>query len=159
MFQQEACPKKRALILLVDDDPGDRELTRRALQEGVLRIDLQIATDGQEALDYLLRRGDYTDPLTSPRPDLVLLDLNMPRVNGRQVLERIKGHSGLDHIPVVVLTTSSQEEDILRSYDLGCNSYISKPVNLDCFFKAVAGLRHYWFQLVALPTVRDAAPA
>lgn len=144
-------PRQRAVILLAEDDPGDQELTRRALQGDVVRVDLRVVSDGAEALDYLMRRGQYEAPETSPRPDLILLDLNMPKVNGRQVLERLRDHPELHHIPVVVLTTSSREEDILRSYDLGCNSFITKPVNLEGFITVMRELGHYWFELVVLP--------
>jgi CheY-like chemotaxis protein len=140
-----------ALILLVEDDPEDQELTRRALRASKLRNRLVAVNDGEEALDYLYRRGPYADPYASPRPDLILLDLNMPKVDGRAVLERVKQDPELRRIPVVVLTTSSQEEDILRSYDLGVNSYVTKPVRMEGFIKAVQDLEHYWFDLVVLP--------
>lgn len=150
---------RRAVILLAEDDPGDQELTRRALAEDIVRTDLRIVNDGQEALDYLLRQGAYQDPASSPHPDLILLDLNMPRVNGRQVLERLKERPELDHIPVVVLTTSNQDEDILRSYDLGCNSFIQKPVDIDQFLNVARELGRYWFELVALPPAIENVPA
>ena len=107
---------KPAVILLAEDDRGDQELTRRALEEGKIRNDLRIVEDGEEALAYLHRRGKYKDPATSPRPDLLLLDLNLPRVDGREVLERVRADAKLRRMAVVVLTTSRQEEDILRSY-------------------------------------------
>lgn len=149
---------RRAVILLAEDDPGDQELTRRALAEDVVRTDLRIVKDGQEALDYLLREGEYSDPATSPRPDLILLDLNMPRVDGKQVLKRLKAYPDLDHIPLVVMTTSTQEEDILRSYDLGCNSFVQKPVDINRFVNAVRELGHYWFELVTLPPSKVSSP-
>ncbi len=142
---------KRVVILLAEDDPGDQELTRRALQQDVFRVDLQIVEDGEQALDYLHRRGIYQDVVAFPSPDLILLDLNMPRVNGREVLQDLKRDSQLNRIPVVVLTTSEQEADILRSYDLGCNSYIQKPVDIDQFIEAVRQLGRYWFEVVTLP--------
>ena len=142
---------KSAVILLVEDDPEDQELSRRALQRSKLHNDLFVVNDGEEALDYLYRRGKYEDPKSSPRPDLILLDLNMPKLDGRAVLERIKSDPKLKSIAVVVLTTSSQEEDILRSYNLGVNSYISKPVRMDGFLKALQDLEHYWLKLVVLP--------
>ncbi|MBP1697695.1 MAG: two component system response regulator, partial [Deltaproteobacteria bacterium] len=126
---------KSATILLVEDDRGDQELTRRALDEGKIRNDLRIVEDGEEALAYLFRRGKYKDPATSPRPDLLLLDLNLPRVDGREVLEQIRADSKLRRMAVVVLTTSRQEEDILRSYELGCNSFITKPVDINQFIR------------------------
>lgn len=142
---------KSATILLVEDDRGDQELTRRALDEGKIRNDLRIVEDGEEALAYLFRRGKYKDPATSPRPDLLLLDLNLPRVDGREVLEQIRADSKLRRMAVVVLTTSRQEEDILRSYELGCNSFITKPVDVNQFIQVIQALERYWFQIVVLP--------
>lgn len=140
------------IILLVDDDPGDQELTRRALAEDVIKTDLRIVSDGEEAMDYLNRRGKYQEANTAPTPDLILLDLNMPKMDGRQVLEQLQTDSNLNAIPVVVMTTSQQEEDILRSYKLGCNSFVNKPVEINSFVDAVRQLGAYWFKLVALPT-------
>lgn len=142
---------KNATILLVEDDPGDQELTRRALEDDVVHTDLRIVNDGKEALDYLRREGAFTDPDTSPRPDLILLDLNMPRIDGRQVLERVREDPDISRIPVIALTTSDEEEDVLRSYDLGCKSFIKKPVEIDTFIDTIRELQHYWFELVTLP--------
>jgi len=142
---------KPAVILLAEDDRGDQELTRRALEEGKIRNDLRIVEDGEEALAYLFRRGKYKDPATSPRPDLLLLDLNLPRVDGREVLERVRADSKLRRMAVVVLTTSREEEDVLRSYELGCNSFITKPVGMDQFIRVIQALEEYWFQIVVLP--------
>ncbi len=150
---------RRAVILLVEDDPGDQELTRRALADGVLRTELRIVRNGADALDYLLHRNAYQDPTSSPRPDLILLDLNMPRLNGQQFLSRLKQIPECAHLPVVVLTTSNRDEDILRSYDLGCNSYIHKPVDILRFVEVVKGLGHYWFELVMLPPVNSGSGA
>ena len=150
MYSEEPSGR-RAVILLVEDDPGDQELTRRALQNDVLKNELHIVNDGEEALDYMLRRGEYADPESSPRPDLVLLDLNMPKLGGREVLEELKQHEELAVIPIVVLTTSQQESDIIRSYGLGCSSYIQKPVDMDQFIDVVRKLRNYWFEVVTLP--------
>lgn len=147
--------KRPAIILLAEDDLGDQELTRRALEEGKVENELYIVKDGEEALDYLFRRGRYTDPETSPLPDLFLLDLNMPKLDGRQVLEQIRSIYELRNIRVVVLTTSHQEEDITRSYDLGVHSYITKPVDLDQFFNVIRTLEEYWFQIVVLPPKND----
>jgi CheY-like chemotaxis protein len=144
--------RKNVVILLAEDDPGDQELTRRALTQDVFQVDLRIVEDGEEALDYLLRRGVYADPSSSPQPDLMLLDLNMPRVNGREVLCEMKKHEALIRVPVVILTTSEQESDIVRSYDLGCSSYIQKPVDMDQFTEAVRQLGAYWFHVVTLPS-------
>jgi CheY-like chemotaxis protein len=142
---------KPAVILLVEDDRGDQELTRRALEEGKIRNELRIVEDGEEALAYLFRGGKYKDPATSPRPDLLLLDLNLPRVDGREVLERVRADAKLRRMAVVVLTTSRQEQDVLRSYEVGCNSFITKPVDLDQFIRVVQTLEEYWFQIVVLP--------
>jgi len=147
--------KKPAIILLAEDDLGDQELTKRALEEGKVENELYIVKDGEEALDYLFRRGRYMDPETSPLPDLFLLDLNMPKLDGRQVLEQIRSIHELRNIRVVVLTTSRQEEDITRSYDLGVHSYITKPVDLDQFFNVIRTLEEYWFQIVVLPPKDD----
>jgi CheY-like chemotaxis protein len=142
---------RAAVILLAEDDRGDQELTRRALEEGRMRNDLRVVEDGEEALAYLYRRGKYRDPATSPRPDLLLLDLNLPRVDGRQVLEKVRSDSKLRPMAVVVLTTSRQEEDILRSYELGCNSFITKPADMDQFIRVIHALEQYWFHTVVLP--------
>ena len=142
---------KPVIILLAEDDRGSQELTRRALGEGKIRNELRIVEDGEEALAYLFRRGRYKDPATSPRPDLLLLDLNLPRVDGREVLEQIRADSKLRRMAVVVLTASRQEEDILRSYELGCNSFITKPVDMNQFMQVIQALERYWFQIVVLP--------
>ena len=142
---------KRVVILLADDDPGDQELTRRALQDDVVRSELHIVGDGEELLDYLFRRGKYDQTESSPRPDLILLDLNMPKMNGREALQVLKQDPDLSLIPIVVLTTSQQETDIVRSYDLGCSSYIQKPVDIDQFIEVVRMLGNYWFDIVTLP--------
>lgn len=140
-----------AVILLVEDDPDDQELTKRALRSSKLRNQLRIVNDGEAALNYLYRRGEYSEPRDAPRPDLILLDLNMPKVDGRTVLSQIKVDPDLRQIPVVVLTTSSSEEDVTRSYNLGVNSYVPKPVHMDGFIKAIQQMEHYWFELVILP--------
>ena len=144
-----------AVILLVEDDKGDQEITRRALERAKIRNELYIVEDGEEALNYLCRKGGYEDPLTSPRPDLVLLDLNMPKLDGREVLKRIRKHPELKRIVVVVMTTSKQEEDIVRSYELGVNSYITKPMDFQQFATVVQHVSHYWFQIVVLPPAGD----
>ena len=142
---------KPAVILLAEDDPGDQELTRRALEQSRIRNELYIVEDGEEALNYLLRRGEYEDPASSPKPDLMLLDLNMPKMDGKQLLEQMRADPNLRRIPVVALTTSKQENDIIRTYDLGANSYIVKPVDMDQFVNAIKVLKDYWFQIVVLP--------
>ena len=135
-------------ILLADDDPDDRLLTTEAFAEARLVNQLHHVDDGVELLKFLHRRPPYTQ---APRPGLILLDLNMPRMDGRQALAEIKNDPDLAHIPVVVLTTSAEEEDILRSYGLGANSYITKPVTFDGLVHAVGVLGQYWFSLVDLP--------
>lgn len=135
-------------VLLVEDNPGDVRLTREALKEGRVINNLSVVADGIEAMDFLLRRGDY---LNSPRPDLILLDLNMPRKNGREVLEEIKTHPALRRIPVMVLTTSDAEQDLTRAYNLHANCYITKPVDLEQFLTVMRSIEHFWFHVVTLP--------
>ncbi|SCK14240.1 Response regulator containing a CheY-like receiver domain and an HTH DNA-binding domain [Streptomyces sp. ScaeMP-e48] len=135
-------------VLLVEDDPGDELMTREAFEDNKIRNTLHVVRDGQEALDFLYRRGVHTE---APRPDLVLLDLNLPKYDGRQVLEQIKSDPELALIPVVVLTTSSAEEDILRSYKLHANAYVTKPVDLDQFIAAVRQIDEFFVTVVRLP--------
>jgi CheY-like chemotaxis protein len=135
-------------VLLVEDDAGDELMTREAFEDNKIGNTLHVVRDGEEALDFLYRRGPHAD---APRPDLILLDLNLPKYDGRQVLERIKSDPDLTHIPVVVLTTSAAEEDILRSYKLHANAYVTKPVDLDQFIAAVRQIDDFFFQVVRLP--------
>jgi two-component system, chemotaxis family, response regulator Rcp1 len=135
-------------ILLVEDNPGDVRLTEEALKEGKVRNRLHVAPDGVEALAFLRRQGKYA---TVPRPALILLDLNLPRMDGREVLAAIKTDPDLKRIPVVVLTTSDAEQDILRSYMLHANCYITKPVDLDKFLAVVRSLEDFWLTIVRLP--------
>ncbi|MER6348660.1 response regulator [Streptomyces sp. NPDC001595] len=135
-------------VLLVEDDPGDELMTREAFEDNKIGNTLHVVRDGEEALDFLYRRGDHTG---APRPDLILLDLNLPKYDGRQVLERIKSDPELSLIPVVVLTTSAAEEDILRSYKLHANAYVTKPVDLDQFIAAVRQIDDFFVQVVRLP--------
>jgi two-component system response regulator len=135
-------------ILLVEDDPGDELITREAFEHNKVKNNLHVAHDGEEGLNFLYRRAGYED---APRPDLVLLDLNLPKYDGRQLLEKIKSDPDLARIPVVVLTTSSAEEDILRSYDLHANAYVTKPVDLDQFMTAVRQIDEFFVQVVRLP--------
>ena len=144
-------PRKAVTILMADDDADDRDFARTAMEESRLANELRFVEDGEELLDYLHRRGRYADPKDSPRPGLILLDLNMPRKDGREALREIKGDPALRHIPVVVLTTSKTEEDILRSYDLGANCFITKPVTFEGLVDVVKVLDKHWFQLVELP--------
>ena len=142
-------PEGRAIdILLVEDDPGDELITREAFEDNKLKNRLHVAHDGEEGLNYLYRRGEFAD---APRPDLILLDLNLPKYDGRQLLEKIKSDPDLARIPVVVLTTSSAEEDILKSYKLHANAYVTKPVDLDQFMKAVRQIDEFFVQVVRLP--------
>jgi two-component system, response regulator len=143
---------KGITILLAEDDADDRLLVREALAEGRVVNELRCVEDGEELLDYLHRRGRYTDPEESPRPGLVLLDLNMPRKDGREALREIKGDPDLKRIPVVVMTTSKAEEDIFRSYDLGANSYITKPVTFERLVELMKVLGRYWIEFVELPS-------
>jgi CheY-like chemotaxis protein len=143
-------------IVLADDDPDDRMLARDALEESRLANDLHEVEDGEELLDYLFRRGAYADSASSPRPGLILLDLNMPRMDGREALQVIKQDPQLRCIPVVVLTTSRAETDIYRTYDLGVNSFITKPVSFEGLVEVMKTIGRYWFEIVELPH-RDAA--
>jgi CheY-like chemotaxis protein len=142
---------KPITILIADDDDDDRVLARDALNESRLANDLRFVCDGEELIEYLRRTGKYGDPQTSPRPGLILLDLNMPRMDGREALREIKADPDLRSIPIVVLTTSKAEEDIYKTYDLGVNSFISKPVTFDGLVTIMHGLRRYWFEIVELP--------
>ena len=135
-------------ILLVEDNPGDLRLTEEALKEGKVTNNLSAARDGEEALAFLRKEGTYAD---APRPDLVLLDLNLPKKDGREVLAEIKTDPDLKRIPVVVLTTSEADEDILKAYNLNANSYLAKPVDLDQFITLVKGIEAFWLTMVTLP--------
>ena len=138
-------------LLCADDDPDDRLLVKDAFQGVRLVNDLRFVGDGEELLDYLLHRGAYEDPRSSPRPLLVLLDLNMPRMNGREALARIRSEPTLRSLPVVVLTTSSASDDVDTVYAIGGNSYIVKPVTFDGLVRVAEELGRYWLQLVELP--------
>jgi len=143
--------RKPITILMADDDPDDRQLTKDAFVESRLLNDLRFVEDGEELLDYLQHRGKYVDPASSPRPGLILLDLNMPRKDGREALKEIKADPALRKIRVVILTTSKAEEDICRSYDLSAASYITKPVTFSAMVDVVKTLGKYWLEIVALP--------
>ncbi len=138
-------------ILLVEDNPGDVELVREALSEGKINNQLHVASDGVEAMEYLKREGSHA---AAACPDLVLLDLNLPRKNGREVLQEIKSDPQLKLVPVVVLTSSKAEEDILRSYNLHANCYVTKPVDLDQFLHVVKSIEDFWLTVVKLPCSR-----
>jgi chemotaxis family two-component system response regulator Rcp1 len=135
-------------VLLVEDSPGDVRLTREAFRDAKVHINLHVASDGTEAMAFLKREGGYANV---PRPDLILLDLNLPKKDGREVLTEIKESRALKSIPVVILTTSASEEDILRSYLLHANCYITKPVGLDGFLKVVHSIDNFWLSVVKLP--------
>ena len=135
-------------VLLVEDSPGDVRLTREAFKDAKVHINLHVAPDGAKAMAFLRREGEYTN---APRPDLLLLDLNLPKKDGREVLEEIKEDPTLKTIPVVVLTTSSSEADILRSYQLHANCYITKPVGLEGFLTVVKSIDSFWLSVVRLP--------
>jgi CheY-like chemotaxis protein len=139
------------IILMADDDADDRFLAQDAFREARLLNELRFVCDGEELLDYLCRRGQYADPLKSPRPGLILLDLNMPRKDGREALEEIKSDPDLRRIPVVVLTTSQSEEDVLRSYNIGVAGYVKKPVEFEGLVQVMKIIGKYWFEIVSLP--------
>jgi chemotaxis family two-component system response regulator Rcp1 len=139
-------------ILLVEDSPGDVLLTREALRDAKIRLNLQVAADGEEAMALLRREGKYA---TAPRPDLVLLDLNLPKKDGREVLQEIKADANLAIIPVVILTTSASEVDILRSYQLHANCFVTKPVDLEQFLIVVKSIDNFWLTVVKLPIESD----
>lgn len=143
--------KQAVTILIAEDDEDDYVLISDTLKEYRVTNSINWVKDGEELMDYLLRQGEYLDPAKSPRPSLILLDLNMPRKDGREALREIKGNPRLRRIPVVVLTTSQSEEDIVRSYDLGVNSYVRKPMRFNDFVEEVKALGRYWFEIVELP--------
>jgi two-component system, chemotaxis family, response regulator Rcp1 len=135
-------------ILLVEDNPGDVRLTKEALKDAKVLNDIYVAQDGVEAMQFLRKKGTFSE---APAPDLILLDLNLPRKDGRDVLAEIKQDSNLKHIPVVVLTTSKADEDIIKTYNLHANAYITKPVDLNRFIEIMHTLQEFWFSIVKLP--------
>jgi CheY-like chemotaxis protein len=142
---------KPITILMADDDAEDRMLAEEAFRESRLTNELRFVEDGVELLDYLQKRNGYAAPASAPRPGLILLDLNMPKMDGREALAEIKRDASLRRIPVVILTTSETDEDILRSYDLGVSSYITKPVTFAGLVSVTRDLSRYWFEIVELP--------
>lgn len=144
--------KEPFVILMADDDEDDVLLTQKALLKGKLLNPLQTVPNGEELLDYLLHRGAYTDKASAPRPGVILLDLNMPKKDGREALKEIKVHEDIKDIPVVVFTTSKAEEDIYRSYKLGVNSFITKPVTFEKLIEVMQMIGKYWFEIVTLPS-------
>ncbi len=143
---------KPITILMADDDPEDRMMTQEAFEESRLANDLRFVENGVELMDYLHRRGKFTDPASSPRPGLILLDLNMPKKDGREALHEIKADPRLKNIRIVVMTTSKAEEDIVRTYDLGASSYVTKPVTFAGLVDVIQTLGKYWLEIVELPT-------
>jgi chemotaxis family two-component system response regulator Rcp1 len=139
---------KEVEVLLVEDNPGDVRLTIEALKDGKVHNHLNVVGDGEEALAFLRRQGQYAN---APRPDLILLDLNLPKKDGREVLMEIKQEEGLKQIPIVVLTTSTAEKDIFKTYELHANCYISKPVDFDQFINVVKSIEDFWFTVVKFP--------
>ena len=149
-------PHETIVILLAEDDPDDRMLTIRALQHNRLANDVKWVEDGEELMDYLYHRGPYESPASAPQPGLILLDLNMPRMDGREALQAIKADPELRRIPVVVLTTSHAERDVVQSYDLGVNAFVTKPVTFVELADALKVLGNFWFQIVKLPPQQQA---
>ena len=146
--------RKSVVIVIAEDDPEDCMLIKDAFTEGLLLNGLRFVENGEELMDYLRHEGKYKDPSSSPRPGIILLDLNMPKKDGREALKEIKSDPDLRGIPVVILTTSKEEEDVLRSYHLGANSYITKPVTFAGLVEAIKALGKYWFEIVELPKER-----
>ncbi len=144
--------KKPVIILMADDDDDDYMLTQKALKKSKLLNTLYRVKDGEELMDFLFHRGTYTDEKNAPRPGVILLDLNMPKKDGREALREIKADGDLKDIPIVVFTTSKAEEDIYRSYKLGVNSFITKPVTFESLIDVMSALGKYWFEIVELPT-------
>ena len=151
--------EKRRLIpvLLVEDDPDDVEITKRAFAKGRIGNPLYVVRDGDEAMEFLKHTGRYTVPDLAPRPGLILLDLNLPRLDGREVLRLVKSDPGLKRIPIVVLTTSDEEADVFECYDSGANSYMTKPVNFQKFIDAVVVIGKYWFCFAEIPENGEAS--
>lgn len=150
---------KPITILMADDDSDDRMLVKEAFEESRLNNDIHFVEDGEQLLDYLFRRGKFAHLKGEPYPGLILLDLNMPKKDGREALAEIKAHADLRRIPIVVLTTSRAEEDILRTYDLGANSFITKPVTFESLVHVVQVLGNYWVEIVELPGGKTSAAA
>lgn len=143
--------KQPVTILVADDDADDRLMIKEALEENRLANDLRFVEDGEELMHYLQRKGIYEDPAKSPRPGIILLDLNMPKKDGREALKEIKSDPNLREIPVVVLTTSKAQEDVYRTYNLGVNSFVTKPVTFEALVEIIRVLGRYWFEIVELP--------
>jgi CheY-like chemotaxis protein len=148
-------PARPILILLADDSEDDRKMTREALRESFVINEVREVEDGEELMNYLQRHGEYSEPKSSPRPGMILLDLHMPRKSGQEALEEIKADPLLRRTPIVVLTTSDDEYDIVRSYDLGVNSFITKPVTFAGLVEVMKAFGKYWIEIVAIPPVDE----
>lgn len=144
--------KKSIMILMADDDPDDRLLAKEAFEESKLLNEVRFVEDGEELMNYLLRKDKYSTAESSPKPGIILLDLNMPKKDGREALEEIKSNPNLCSIPVIILTTSKLDEDIVKSYQLGVNSFIKKPVDFTSLAKILSMINKYWFEIVELPS-------
>ncbi|MDA8909233.1 MAG: response regulator [Verrucomicrobiales bacterium] len=145
-------PLKKCILMMADDDPDDREFVREAFEQCGFEGEFRYVEDGAELLDYLLLQGEFSGGSECPAPDLILLDLNMPRVNGHEALTLIKSNSKLRRIPIVALSTSESADDIEKTYDLGVNSFITKPSSFDQLVELADGLKRYWLEMVKLPT-------
>jgi two-component system, chemotaxis family, response regulator Rcp1 len=155
MIIDEPTLGRTAIILLVEDNQNDVKLTRLSFEKARMKVDLHVVEDGEECMAFLRKKGQFT---SAPTPDLILLDLNLPGMDGREVLAEISGDEVLRHFPVVILTTSRNEEEILKMYQLRCSSYIVKPIDLEQFLRVVRTITEYWFTVVVLPAERvDAA--
>ena len=143
--------KNNTVILLVEDNPDHILLIHEALTANNILNEVRVAKDGEEALDYLFRRGQYADPQMSPRPTLIILDIKLPKIDGQEVLKAIKADPGLRQIPVIILTTTTQEEEIVKSYKNGANSYITKPIDPQEFFDKIKNLKVYWMITNSMP--------
>ena len=150
-----SAPRPAAVILVAEDDAGDRILIDESLQATKMCKQVQMVVDGEEAMEYLYQRGRYAVPASAPRPDLILLDLNMPRLGGKEVLTRLKADAERKSIPIVAFTTSGREEDISQCYAIGVNSYVQKPTDFDQFQLALQALEHYWLEVSRLPPRPD----
>ncbi|MBW8035079.1 MAG: response regulator [Planctomycetes bacterium] len=149
--------KQDVPILLVEDDEDDVHLTQRAFKKGHILNKLYVVSDGEEAMEFLEHCGRYSNPAAAPEPGVILLDLNMPRMNGREVLKKIKANDELKHIPVVILTTSDQKEDIRKCYDIGANTFITKPVEFSKFLEAIVTTGKYWLSIAKLAEAETVA--
>jgi CheY-like chemotaxis protein len=146
---------KPVIILIADDDPDDRAMIKEAFEENLLLNELYFVEDGEELMNYLNRSGKYSDVSAYPLPGLILLDLNMPKKDGREALEEIKNNSTLSHIPIIILTTSKTEEDIIKSYNLGVNCFITKPIKFVDLVQVTKTLGRFWLEIVTLPTQQE----